>query len=101
MPDFQQIVRERLRDCRLSPVREAEIADEIAQHLKDRYEPHVKKGRPREGAGRGVGAGGPERDGGGVWGGGEPVWSEPVALGARAGSSFWASLWQDVRYGAR
>jgi len=38
MIDFQQMVRERLRDCGLSPVREAEIARELAEHLKDRYE---------------------------------------------------------------
>jgi hypothetical protein len=32
MKDFQQMVRERLRECELSPMREAEIADEMAQH---------------------------------------------------------------------
>ena len=35
MIDFQQMVRERLRDIGLSPVREAEIVDEVAQHLRD------------------------------------------------------------------
>src|SRR3954449_5886610 len=101
MPEFQQMVRERLRDVRLSPVREAEIADEIAQHLKDRYESHVSNGMTTEEATRRVLAELTERDLARELRDVEFVWSEPVALGARAGSSFWASLWQDVRYGAR
>src|ERR1051325_4151971 len=37
MFDFRRMVRERLRDSGLSPVREAEIVDEVSQHLHDRY----------------------------------------------------------------
>ena len=37
MPDWAPHVRARLRSLRLSPVREAEIVDELSQHLEDRY----------------------------------------------------------------
>src|SRR4030095_9877776 len=38
MPDFKKQVRERLAHLRLSPTREAEIAEELAQHLEATYE---------------------------------------------------------------
>jgi predicted permease len=37
MPDWAREVRTRLSSLRLSPTREAEIVDEISQHLDDRY----------------------------------------------------------------
>jgi len=37
MPDWREIVRERLAGCELDGAREAEIVDEMAQHLEDRY----------------------------------------------------------------
>ena len=38
MPDrWQQEVRARLSSLRLSPTREAEIVEELSQHLDDRY----------------------------------------------------------------
>ena len=36
MVDFEQMVRERLKDIRLSPGREAEIVDEVAQSYNGR-----------------------------------------------------------------
>ena len=36
MPDFQKLIRERLRSAGLAPAREAEIVDELSQHLRDR-----------------------------------------------------------------
>ena len=38
MPDWKQVVRGRLPEARLDGVREAEIVDELAQHLEDRYQ---------------------------------------------------------------
>jgi putative ABC transport system permease protein len=37
MPDWTQHVRPRLSTLRLSPTREAEIVEELSQHLDDRY----------------------------------------------------------------
>jgi putative ABC transport system permease protein len=100
MIDFQQMVRERLRDIGLSPVREAEIVDEVAQHLRDRYESHMSNGASPQEAERQIVAELNEhvlarelRDI-------ERRWSEPVTLGAER-PCFWSGLWQDVRYGAR
>jgi predicted permease len=38
MPDWSTHLRQRLDALRLSPAREAEIVDELSQHLDDRYE---------------------------------------------------------------
>ena len=37
MPDWGQHIRPRLSALRLSPAREAEIVDELAQHLEERW----------------------------------------------------------------
>ena len=37
MRDWREDVRARLASLRLSPTREAEIVDELSQHLDDRY----------------------------------------------------------------
>jgi macrolide transport system ATP-binding/permease protein len=38
MPDWREHLRTRLAPLRLTPTREAEIVDELSQHLDDRYE---------------------------------------------------------------
>jgi hypothetical protein len=38
MPDFKHEIRERLAELGLSPVREAEIVEELSQHLEEEYE---------------------------------------------------------------
>src|SRR5687767_4347056 len=38
MPDWKQLIRERLASLSLSPTREAEIVEELSQHLDLRYE---------------------------------------------------------------
>jgi predicted permease len=37
MPDWKELVRQRLAGLRLAPAREAEIAEELADHLEQRY----------------------------------------------------------------
>ena len=44
MPDWAQVVRPRLSSLGLSPEREAEIVDELAQHLDDRWRELVSGG---------------------------------------------------------
>src|SRR5689334_6490812 len=100
MIDFQQMVRERLRGIGLSPVREAEIVDEVAQHLRDRYESHMSNGASPQEAERQIAAELNERVLARELRDIERRWSEPVTLGAER-PDFWSGLWQDVRYGAR
>jgi hypothetical protein len=44
MPDWQPYIRPRLASLGLSPSREAEIAEELAQHLDDRWRDLVARG---------------------------------------------------------
>jgi hypothetical protein len=44
MPDWTQHVRPRLSGLRLSPTREAEIVEELSQHLDDRWRELIASG---------------------------------------------------------
>jgi putative ABC transport system permease protein len=103
MPDWKEEIARRLRSLNLAPAREAEIVEELAQHLEDRYQDLVRSG-VEEGEGRAValkelsdenllarGLGRVENE----------VPQEPVVPGGGEGSDFPASIWQDVRYGLR
>lgn len=48
MPDWKNEVRKRLSNLRLAPMREAEIVEELAQHLEDRYEQLLLGGATKE-----------------------------------------------------
>ncbi|MBO0797955.1 MAG: ABC transporter permease, partial [Blastocatellia bacterium] len=48
MPDWTQHIRPRLSDLRLSPAREAEIVEELSQHLEDRYRELIAGGMPTD-----------------------------------------------------
>ncbi len=45
MPEWKPEILRRLAPLRLAPTREAEIADEIAQHLEDRYQELLATGQ--------------------------------------------------------
>ena len=38
MPDWKEEIRGRLANLKLAPTREAEMVEEMAQHLDDRYQ---------------------------------------------------------------
>jgi predicted permease len=103
MPDWHLEIRRRLAGVQLRPEREAEIVDELAQHLEDRYRSLLAAGQSAVDAERGA-------------------WREledddalgrrvarvetaaPVTLASAESTrrgSFAAALWQDVRYGGR
>ena len=48
MPDFKVEIRARLAELRLSPVREAEIVEELSQHLEQEYERAISGGASEE-----------------------------------------------------
>jgi putative ABC transport system permease protein len=52
MPDWTQHVRPRLSHLRLSPTREAEIVEELSQHLEDRYRELIAGGMSPDEAAR-------------------------------------------------
>jgi len=45
MPEWKSEILRRLAPLKLSPTREAEIAEEVAQHLEDRYQELLASGR--------------------------------------------------------
>jgi predicted permease len=103
MPEWKNQVRKRLASLKLSPLREAEIVEELAQHLEDRYKDLQVHGASEEEAAhmalveffenemltRGLRR--VER----------PFNSEIVVLGARRRKNMISDIWQDLRYGMR
>jgi len=46
MPDWREELRTRLAGLALSPIRRAEIVEELSQHLEDRYQDLLSQGLP-------------------------------------------------------
>jgi putative ABC transport system permease protein len=102
MIDWKQEIRPRLASLKLEPTREAEIIEELAQHLDDRYEALLSGGATQEEAYRSalvelsdtqllaLELRRVER----------PTRTEPVVLGARRKNMI-GNLWNDLRYGLR
>jgi putative ABC transport system permease protein len=102
MPDWAEQVRSRLSTLRLSPGREAEIVEELSQHLDDRWQELIAGGASPDEAARLALADfreenllarymAPLR---------QAHLPQPTTLGAPSGHLF-SDLWQDLRYGAR
>jgi putative ABC transport system permease protein len=103
MPEWRQELRKRLAGLKLEPPREAEIVEELAQHLDDRYTELLASGATEAEAERRTRAElseseilvqelqRVERQ----------VKQEPILLEANRRTTMIAGLWPDVRYGAR
>src|SRR3954464_7701721 len=50
MPDWKKLVRERLTSLRLPAAAEADLVEEVAQHLEDRFRELCSGGAGNEGA---------------------------------------------------
>jgi putative ABC transport system permease protein len=103
VPEWKQEIRERLAGLKLEPAREAEIVEELSQHLDDRYAESLANGVTPEEASR---AALMELCDGELLAKElrqieRPVSREPVALGANRRNNMIADLWQDLRFGAR
>src|SRR5215475_11829433 len=102
MPDWTQHVRRRLSGLRLSPTREAEIVEELSQHLEDRYLELIAGGSTPDEARRVALA--DFRDGDLLARHMAPLRQAhspaPITLGAPKGHYF-SDLLEDIRYGAR
>jgi predicted permease len=101
MPDFHHLIRERLRSCGLAPLREADIVEELAQHLRERYDALRAAGSNEDQALAAIIAELNQRDLAAELRRVEQPASEPISLGAPASPSFWTAFRQDVRYGLR
>ena len=102
MPDWKAEVHTRLASLHLSPAREAEIVDELSQHLDDRYRESDRRrrftgGRDAPGPRRL-----PERQRAGTTDGVAAAGARLAAdhAGAPTGHVF-SDVWQDLRYATR
>ena len=50
MPEWKDEIRQRLAGLKLEPTREAEIVEELAQHLEDSYQESLSGGATQEDA---------------------------------------------------
>ncbi|MGH7936467.1 MAG: hypothetical protein ACREF8_05620 [Chthoniobacterales bacterium] len=103
MPDWKDELGERLSGSRLSPEREFEIIEELAQHLEEEYERALSRGATEEEARCATLANLeiPSSLSGELESATGCAPQCPPVVGMEAGSSFLADLFQDVRYGLR
>ncbi|ABF40287.1 ABC efflux pump, inner membrane subunit [Candidatus Koribacter versatilis Ellin345] len=100
MPDFRELVRGCLQELRLPGPREAEIVEEVAQHLSDRYDGLRSMNVPEAEALRTIEAELGARDLANEFKQVERMGTETVALGSGGGRP-WTGLRQDLRYAVR
>jgi predicted permease len=103
MPEWKSEIRMRLAGLRLEPTREAEIVEELAQHLEDRRAQLLAGGVTPEEAYRMALAELSASDSLGreLRRVERQVSQEPIALGTNGRTNMIADIWQDLRYGAR
>src|SRR5437867_4781758 len=103
MPDFKIDVRARLAELNLSPVREAEIVEELSQHLEDEYERALNCGASEEEARQQVldQLNAPDLLSRELKHVERRVSQNPVTLGTEGKTNIFADAWQDLRYGLR
>src|SRR5438270_8387861 len=100
MPDFKIEIRARLAGVGLSPVREAEIVEELSQHLEDEYERALSCGASEAEARQQVLEQLSARDllGSELKHVERRISQNPVTLGTEERINIFADLWQDLRY---
>ena len=103
MPDFKIDIRARLAELDLSPVREAEIVEELSQHLEEEYERALSCGASEDEARQQAleQLNTPDllrRELNHVE---HRVSAHPVTLGMERKANIFADLWQDLRFGLR
>src|SRR5215813_4779939 len=103
MPEWKEEIRMRLAGSKLEPTREAEIVEELSQHLEDRYAELLAGGATPDEAARPalaeLSASATLRRGLRLVERASPP--EPITFGTNRRTNMIADLWQDLRYGAR
>ncbi len=103
MPDWKEEIRRRLSGLRLHPTREAEIIEELSQHLEDCYEQSLQGGATEKEAHRAALLELTESD---LFAQElrrveRVVPQEPVVLGTQRRMNLFGDIWQDLRFGVR
>src|SRR5256714_1248490 len=103
MPEFKEEIRKRLEGLGLSPAREAEIIEELSQHLDDQYEQALSHGATEEAAREDVLRELSQND---VLATSlkrveRRVPQNPIQMGTERNTTMFADLSQDMRYGFR
>ncbi|HEV8198057.1 MAG TPA: permease prefix domain 1-containing protein, partial [Gemmatimonadales bacterium] len=102
MPDWKAEIRRRLAALRLAPVREAEIVEELSQHLDDRYRDLLTQGLgPDDAAHAALAELSDEELVGALRGIEPPARSPSPPPGAPRGRQWGGQLLQDLRFGLR
>lgn len=103
MPEFKEEIRKRLERLSLSPAREAEIVEELSQHLEDQYEQALSRGADEKEARHAVLTELNENDllAPALKRIERRVEQNPVVMGTERKSNMLGDLWQDLRYAAR
>ena len=100
MPDWRHAIASRIDGLHLPPTREAEVVEELSQHLDDRYAELLAAGTSDDAARRDavseLDAADLVRELTGV----EPPRVEPLMLGG-GDRGIVSGVWQDLRFGAR
>src|SRR5215813_10237846 len=99
MPDWKLEILKRLAGLKLAPAREAQIAEELGEHLEDRYRELIAGGATEEQARRVAleELGDEEILAGGLRHVEKTANPEPITLGESGRKSVLASLGQDLR----
>ena len=101
MPDWPKEIRAAIASLNLDPAREAEVVDELSQHLRDRYDEMVMSGVSSDLASQTLLQ---ELNDGTLLSGLKATVRRaraPLATGADAGEPRFAGLWTDLRHGSR
>jgi putative ABC transport system permease protein len=103
MPDWKEEISRRLALLKLAPAREAEIVEELAQHLEDRYQELVASGATEDEARRVAREELSDEDllSRSLRRVEQEVAQEPLVPGGEGRNNFLATLWQDIHYGLR
>ncbi|MGH9396267.1 MAG: ADOP family duplicated permease [Terriglobia bacterium] len=103
MPDWREEITRRLSSLKLAPVREAEITEELAQHMDDRYDELVSCGAAEDEARRTALEELSDQSllAKGLYRVEQEAPQQRIVPGGGGGSNLLGSLWQDLRYGLR
>jgi putative ABC transport system permease protein len=103
MPEFKDEIRNRLESLNLSPEREAEIVEELSQHLDDEFERAVSRGATEDEARQAVLTELKESEllAPSLKRVERRVQQNPIVMGTERKRNMFADVSQDVRYGAR